>query len=291
MECDECQKTKADLLTDFTDHLTALDRAPATVRGYRTDLSVFARWLERDLTTLTAADVREYRASQLRAGAAAQTVNRKLAAIAAFGSWAAQTGRLPANPAQAIKSVNAVPQAPKWLDKKERAAFLRAAQDDLQAARLRYPRLWVLRLRDAVAVTLLIHTGLRVSELCALQVGDLLLTERKAALTVRAGKGTKQRILPLNKDARQMLEQWLMVRVPSAGADLFLGQRGEPMQTRSVQLAVSRLAKLAGLNPAHLPPHLRQIPARQRRNAGTSRRPARPRKPRHHEIVRHPRRA
>ncbi len=125
------------LLADFSDYLQSLDRSPATVRGYITDLTVFSRWLEKDLTTLTPADVREYRSSLLEAGSAAQTVNRKLAAIAAFGSWAAQTGLLPGNPALNVKSVETVPLAPKWLDKKQRRDLVQALRDDLQIARLR----------------------------------------------------------------------------------------------------------------------------------------------------------
>jgi integrase/recombinase XerC len=239
------------LLTEFSAYLQSLDRSPATVRGYLTDLSVFSRWLESQgtntLETLIAANIRFYRQHLLEHSASPQTINRKLAAIAAFGNWAAQTGLLPANPALNIKSVGTVPQAPKWLDKKQRMNLLQAAKDDLQKARLRYPRLWVLRLRDAVVVTLLLNTGLRVSELANLKIGDLLLTERKSTLTVRAGKGTKQRVLPINRDARQILEQWLAVRPQIPDDALFVGQRGEKLQVRSVQCAVSRLAELAGL--------------------------------------------
>lgn len=131
------------------------------------------------------------------------------------------------------------------------------------------PRLWLLRLSDAAAVALLLHTGLRVSELAHLKLGDLLLTGRKATLTVRAGKGTKQRTLPLNKDARQMLEQWLAVCPPIAADTLFAGQRGEPMSTRSVQLAVSRLAELAGL-PDVTPHTLRHTFAKSLMDNGVS---------------------
>jgi len=246
------------LLTEFSAYLQSLDRSPATVRGYLTDLSVFTRWLESqgtsNLANLTAADLRFYRQHLLDHSASPQTINRKLAALAAFGSWAAQTGILSANPALNIKSVGTMPQAPKWLDKKQRASLIQAAKDDLQKARLRYPRLWVLRLRDATAVTLLLNTGLRVSELANLKLGDLLLTERKSTLTVRAGKGTKQRVLPLNKDARAMLEQWLAVRPQISDDALFVGQRGERLQVRSVQCAVSRLAELAGLQD--VTPHI-----------------------------------
>ncbi len=76
---------------------------------------------------------------------------------------------------------------------------------------------------------------------------DILLSERKAALTVRAGKSGKQRSVPLNSEVRRFLEEWLSVR-PEAGSEmLFIGQRGEPMQARSAQIAVVRYAKQAGL--------------------------------------------
>ena len=103
------------LLTAFSDHLNSLDRSPATVRGYLTDLSVFIRWLAdqgtSSLETLTAADIRFYRQHLINASAAPQTVNRKLAAIAAFGNWATLTGILPANPAINIKSVGTMHHA------------------------------------------------------------------------------------------------------------------------------------------------------------------------------------
>jgi site-specific recombinase XerD len=242
------------LLTQFSEYLVSLDRSPATVRGYLTDLTVFSRWLERDLATLEPADVREYRLVLLKNGAAAQTVNRKLASLAAFGSWAVQAGVLASNPALNVKSVETVALAPKWLDKKERNALIQALKDDLQKSRIRYPRLWVLRLRDAVVVTLLLNTGLRVSEVANLRVCDIFLSERKASLTVRAGKGGKQRSVPINSEARRLLDEWFSVRPDSGSEMLFIGQRGEPMQVRSVQIAVARYAKLAGLD--NVTPHV-----------------------------------
>jgi site-specific recombinase XerD len=242
------------LLTQFSEYLVSLDRSPATVRGYVTDLTVFSRWLERDLAALEPADVREYRSSLLKSGAAAQTVNRKLASLAAFGNWAVQAGLLTSNPALNVKSVETVALAPKWLDKKERNALIQALKDDLQKSRIRYPRLWVLRLRDAVVVTLLLNTGLRVSEVANLRVCDIFLSERKASLTVRAGKGGKQRSVPINSEARRLLDEWFSVRPDSGSEMLFIGQRGEPMQVRSVQIAVARYAKLAGLD--NVTPHV-----------------------------------
>jgi integrase/recombinase XerC len=257
------------LLQQFQNHLTLQDRSPATVRGYVTDLTVFTRWLERDLSTLKPADVREYRSALLKNGAAAQTVNRKLAAIAAFGNWATQAGILTSNPALNVKSVETVALAPKWLDKKQRGDFVQALKDDLQKSKMRYPRLWVLRLRDAAVITLILNTGLRVSEVASLRVSDLLLTERKASLTVRAGKGRKQRVVPINTEARRLLDEWFTVRPDTSSEMLFIGQRGEPMQVRSVQLAVSRIAASAGLDEV-TPHHLRHTFAKSLLNNGVS---------------------
>jgi integrase/recombinase XerC len=248
------KETLMQLLQKFQDYLTLQDRSPATVRGYITDLNVFSRWLRRDLSTLGPNDVREYRSVLLKSGAAAQTVNRKLAAIAAFGSWAVQAGVLASNPALSVKSVENVQLAPKWLDKKERSDFVQSLKDDLQKSKLRYPRLWVLRLRDAAVIMLLINTGLRVSEVANLRISDILMTERKANLTVRAGKGRKQRQVPINTEARRLLDEWLSVRPDSGSEMLFIGQRGEPMQVRSVQIAVMRIAEQAGLKD--VTPHI-----------------------------------
>lgn len=235
------------ILEQFKDFLKEQDRAAATISGYLNDLSLFKRWLNKPWDTIISADVRNYRQEMLNQSAAARTINRKLAALAAFGAWATHSGILKENPALKIRSVETTTIAPRWLEKKERSALVQAIRDDLQKSQLRYPRLWLLRLRDAVCVTLLLNTGLRVSELCNLKMSDLLLTERKSTLTVRAGKGTKQRVVPINRDARQMLEQWLATHPQTSDNFLFSGQRGERMQVRSVQLAITRLSKAAGL--------------------------------------------
>lgn len=54
--------------------------------------------------------------------------------------------------------------------------------------------------RNLAILLLLRHTGLRVNELCALHVDDVSITERKGTVRVHAGKGDKDRTLPLNND-------------------------------------------------------------------------------------------
>lgn len=93
----------------------------------------------------------------------------------------------------------------------------------------------------------LLRTGLRVGEPCALKYSDLSLSERNSTLLVRHGKGRKQRtVMLMNKTCKQ-LGEWLTVRPQVTNEALFVGQTGEPIQPRVVQRLVDSYAELAGL--------------------------------------------
>lgn len=260
---------------EFKQYLQEQDKSPLTVEGYLADLSLFIRWFEQhngekfSLDTWTSTDVRTYRQYMLEQGMKPQTINRKLAALASFGNWAVISGHLAFNPALHVKAVAQSYLAPKWLERKEKAALLRAVEKDVQYARSRYPRLWVLRLRDATMVIVLLNTGLRVGELCTLQLTDVQIGERKGFLTVRSGKGSKQRMVPLNVDARHALGEWLLYRPRVESTALFVGQRGQAATVRSVQRAVRRFAEAAGLE--NITPHtLRHTFAKSLVDSGVS---------------------
>jgi site-specific recombinase XerD len=248
------------IFDEFEKHLIEQDKATLTVRGYLADLRLFRRWFgnvtQEDLQAdnWVSGDVRAYKEELLSKSAKPQTINRRLAALVSFGNWAVQAGQIEINPALHIRSVAIAPLSPKWLEKREKAALLRATERDLQVAKQRFPRLWVLRLRDATMVTVLLNTGLRVGELCTLGLSDAYISERKGKVIVRAGKGGKQRVVPLNRQARRMLSQWLLYRPPVNTDALFVGQRSNAVSARSVQRAVGRLAQAAGLED--VTPHI-----------------------------------
>jgi integrase/recombinase XerC len=239
-------------LQSFQSYLQARDYAPLTVQGYVEDTRRFSQWLERQreqdvsIEDLHAKTIKAYRKHLIEKGLKPNTINRKIAAIIAFGRWGVDAGKVEQNPGLHVRNLNTVSLAPKWLGKNEKAAFLRAAEDDLALARERYPRLWVLRLRDTAMVITLVNTGLRVSELCALALDDIEISPRKGQVTVN-GKGFKQRTIPLNKASRDILRQWLQVRPDSGDRALFINQRGAPAKPRSAQRAVKRIAEQAGL--------------------------------------------
>ena len=67
-------------------------------------------------------------------------------------------------------------------------------------------------------MVLLLHTGLRIAEVCALMLEDVQIGERLGWVVVRRGKGNKSRKVPLNAEARQALNAWLEVRGEGSGS-------------------------------------------------------------------------
>jgi integrase/recombinase XerC len=232
----------------FSSHLQQQDRSETTIRGYLNDLQAFSRWFEQtngeafSPSSLTPTDVREYRQWLISRQAAPATINRKLAALRAFAQWA----NIPLD----VRGVEKQSLAPRWLDRREQAALLREAERAVNSAVTAPARLQAVR--DYSIVLLLLNTGLRISELCALTLSDLELSDRKGKVIVRQGKGSKRREIPLNQTARQAIRDWLDVRPPTAEA-LFVGRRGEALTPSGVHRRLANLARRAGIE--HLSPH------------------------------------
>lgn len=235
------QDTPADII-DFIADLRRQEVAAKTITSYAADLRGFARWFAETTgdafaaAAVTPTDLRDHRAHlrtvQRRAPA---TINRRLAALRRFFVWAKATGRVRELPTEGVKGIPSTPRAPKSLAKRDLDRLLRAAEQDGDKRNL------------AILLTLR-HAGLRVGELCNLRLDDLIISERKGSLAVRSGKGDKDRTVPLNNDVRLALSAYLAVR-PAIDTDhVFVGQRGEPLQTDAVQLVVRKYARRAGLS-------------------------------------------
>jgi site-specific recombinase XerD len=224
----------------FTEDLTRQEVAHKTLVNYQSDLRCFARWFagvnDEPFTAaaVTPTDIRDYRRyliNEERRKPA--TVNRRLAALRSFFTWARATGRVQDLPTAAVKGVEASPRAPKALAKRELDRLIRSVEKDGKK-------------RDLAIVLTLRHTGLRVGELCALRLGDVELGERKGSVTVRAGKGSKYRVVPLNVDARKAIQDYLAVRPAVTDDHLFIGQRHQGLSPQAVENLVTKYARFAG---------------------------------------------
>lgn len=100
--------------------------------------------------------------------------------------------------------------------------------------------------RDQAIILALLHTGLRVGELCTLDVRNIEMSQRKGRVIVRAGKGEKYREVPLNAECRRALRAYLDQRGDDHGA-LFLSQKDDRLGTRGIQDVVKKYSELAGL--------------------------------------------
>lgn len=128
------------------------------------------------------------------------------------------------------------PIAPRALD--ERAALTRQHPERNPA--------WPIR--DRSFVLMLLHTGLRLGEALALDVGDVALGERSGSVRVRAGKGNRARAVPLNRTARAALREWLDARAalqPNTNA-LWLSQQRRRWSANGVEHLFRELSERAG---------------------------------------------
>jgi integrase/recombinase XerC len=246
-------------------HLEEFDRwlgarAAATRRAYRTDVASFADWAERAGCDRPEAAqrllLRRYLAYLTTRGYARASLARKAAALRAYFAWCRRRGLVAEDPARGLSAPSGRGRLPQVLSqrdvgtlldgRRERPPARRAADgarpgragggdpDALAAA---------FALRDDAVLELLYAAGLRVSELCGLDRGDLDLGSR--AVTV-LGKGSKERRLPIHERSADALARWLdRGRAVVAGHGsppeaVFLNRRGNRLGPRDVRRILDR---------------------------------------------------
>jgi integrase/recombinase XerC len=222
------------LLQEFDEYL-ALQRGRSehTRRAYLGDLRSLFEFTGGGLETLTLARLRSWLAAQAAAGAARTTLARRTSAVKTFTGWAQHRGLLPSDPAVRLQT----PKAPRVLP-----AVLRPDQalDALDALNSGAQQGDPIALRDRLIVELLYATGIRVSELCGLDIDDIDTSRRVLRVL---GKGNKERTVPFGEPAAVALKSWLTdgrpeLAGPRSGPALLLGARGGRLDQRQVRTVV-----------------------------------------------------
>lgn len=174
-------------------------------------------------------------------GLSAKSIGLRLVALRQFLAFLLKKGELAVNPAVGITSPKAGKHLPKNMDA-EQVGRLLDCDSSVPLDR-----------RDLAMMELMYSSGLRLSELQGLDIGDIDLAEGEARLL---GKGNKERIVPIGAKAIIALQQWLAVRPQFAPQDnaLFLNQRGGRLSHRSIQLMMQKWGQKQGLE-SHLHPH------------------------------------
>jgi integrase/recombinase XerC len=248
-----------DLLQDYRDYLYDQDKSEQTIKAYMTDLHSFSHWFQHTTgeplvpDIITPMEIIDYRNAMLDQGKKPSTINRSLISISSFCQWAQQNDLILNNPAEGIRSVAEEPLAPRALERKEQLGLLRAVRKSGN-------------LRDLAIATMLLHTGMRVSELCNLRVSDISISTHSNMIAVREGKGTKRRNIPLNSTVIRVLKDYLqsfssdgqttLITGPAPAKErfLFYGQKRMPLTDRGVRYIIRKYAYIAKIK--HVSPHV-----------------------------------
>ncbi|MCI4676521.1 tyrosine recombinase XerC [Mycolicibacterium litorale] len=232
------------ILAEYAQHLELeRNRSEHTRRAYLTDLrSLFGFLDERapgaGLRALSLPVLRSWLAAQAAAGTARTTLARRTSAVKTFTAWATRRGLLADDPAVRLQLPKARRTLPAVLRQDQALAAMAAA--DLGAEQGD-----PLALRDRLIVELLYATGIRVSELCGLDIDDV---DTGRQLLRVLGKGNKQRTVPFGRPALAALTAWLSDGRPAlvtadSGPALLLGPRGKRLDPRQARTVVHQTVR------------------------------------------------
>ena len=237
----------AELIAQYEEHLALVrNLSDNSIRGYVSDLQSFLSHMEKlnieEFSQLELTHVRSWLANLQSTGAARSTMARRIVSIRAFTYWAASQGWIPTD----IGSMLAIPKPqrhlPEILNVDDAAQVI--ASLETQLAEIPTD----LHCRDLAMVEVLYASGIRVSELCGLNLGDID-TSRNTLQVI--GKGNKQRVVPLGIPAMKALQSWLSISRPNLVSDesmnaVFLGSRGKRIDQRTVREVVYGAMKAVG---------------------------------------------
>jgi integrase/recombinase XerC len=241
------------LIAQYEEHLALVrNLSDNSIRGYVGDLESFLAHMEKlnvlEFKDLTIEHIRSWLANLQTTGVARSTLTRRIVSIRAFTNWAAANGWLISDLGAKLAIPKAHRTLPEILNVDEAAQVLKALE--VKAGE----EVTAINLRDLAMLEVLYASGIRVSELCGLNLGDI--DQSRNTLSV-IGKGDRQRVVPLGIPAIKALQNYLsngraeFLNNKSADA-VFLGTRGKRIDQRTVREVVYEAMKAVG---ATMGPH------------------------------------
>ena len=218
-----------------------------TCKHYRRDLHALQGYCEQikidRWSQLDSESIRSFAASAFRKGLSPRSIQRQLSAARTFFRYLLREKHVKKNPVEGISAPKSGKRLPENLDADRMARLLDFSGEGPLVA------------RDRAMLEIMYSSGLRLAELTDLNIGDVDIADATARVT---GKGNKDRILPVGRQALEALTVWLKERVALAAVDekaLFVSQKGTRLSPRSVQARVDYWAKKQGIN-TKVYPHL-----------------------------------
>ena len=221
--------------------------SPNTLKGYQRDLEKLSQYLSvhevQNWKNVNEHDIRTFINTERRRGLSPRSIQRLLSSCRTFYEHLLTEGKIKLNPAKNIVSPKSAQLLPKAMDA------------DLVQRLLDFKPKGMIEIRDKAIAELLYSSGLRLSEICKLDLEDIDLKERTCVVT---GKGNKTRMVPVGTKAIQSLRDWIIYRNELLESKetqtnaLFLNNKGSRISARSIQLRLEKLCLqrgLPGINP------------------------------------------
>lgn len=220
------------LQTRWMEYLRSRSYSPLTIQAYKCELEMLQR-AQGDLVSLTPAQVKEY-LTERGQKVSACTMRRTISVLRSFFQWAVDEGWLAENPMTGVQGPRERRRLPDVLSEAQVKQLLDADHP----------------LRDLAILLLMVHAGLRLSEISRLKRLSVDLQAKEVKVI---GKGRHERVVPLHRDVVEALRDW-MKRTPGIPHDpLFPGYRGLGLKPRAIGCAIKRAGKRADLEGLH--PH------------------------------------
>ena len=228
---------------DFSENIKGLSKN--TTNSYRRDLNKFSKFLKasgvNDFESLTEEMCSAWIADLFQNNVSARSIQRHVSSARGFFSYLKKSGVVRNSPFELINSPKSPSHLPNILSPEEVSQLLNFKPKNVQEK------------RDLAIIELIYSSGLRVSETVNTNLGDF--EDNKNFLRV-LGKGSKTRLVPVGRYAKNAIEDWIIERNKLATKDssLFVNLRGKRITTRSVQQRLKNIAIMQGLPPVN--PHM-----------------------------------
>lgn len=219
--------------------------SPNTVSAYCSDVTMFSEWVGRqniaDPAKVSRDVVRQYVSFLTTMKYAKRSNTRKIASIRRYFGWLVRNGVMASDPTSGVHTPSDSGRLPKVLTSDQLGALLVSTDSDTPQWRTS---------RDTAVIELLYGSGLRVSELCGMNVDNVNV---KAQAIVVMGKGSKERRVPMSEPSVEAVKTWMKFRHELVSDDaepaLFLNTRGRRLSPRDVR----RIIDARSQSPTH--PH------------------------------------
>ena len=225
---------------EFELELRLKNRSESTIEMYCKHVRLFIEWSGKQPRQVSEADIKSYMTMLFQERYALNTVKIKIRSLKQFYRFLYQSGQVFLDPSQNIQEPHVNRLFPRSV----------LSNDDMNAIRKVIPQTSLVKMRDKAILEVLYSTGLRLSELASLNIMDIDLVE--GMVTVRNGKGGKDRQTILNQAAVDSLKKYLNQRnqIPDDSPALWINYKGKRLSKLWIQVMIRKAAKQADVTTA-----------------------------------------